>query len=102
MESVKLYALPELPYDYAALAPHLSADLLRLHHDKHHAAYVNAANAILQKTDKARTDNADFDAKATFKELSFQIGGHVLHSLFWKNLAPGELGRGRETLRLHR
>src|ERR1017187_7660400 len=94
MESVKLYALPELPYDYAALAPHLSADLLRLHHDKHHAAYVNAANAILQKMDKARTDNADFDAKATFKELSFQIGGHVLHSLFWKNLAPASAGGG--------
>jgi Fe-Mn family superoxide dismutase len=96
MESVKLYALPELPYDYAALAPHLSADLLRLHHDKHHAAYVNAANAILQKMDKARTDNADFDAKATFKELSFQIGGHVLHSLFWKNLAPASAGGGRK------
>ena len=94
MESVKLYALPELPYDYAALTPHLSADLLRLHHDKHHAAYVNAANAILQKMDKARTDNADFDAKATFKELSFQIGGHVLHSLFWKNLAPASAGGG--------
>ena len=94
MESVKLYALPELPYDYAALAPHLSADLLRLHHDKHHAAYVNAANAILQKMDKARTDNADFDAKATFKDLSFQIGGHVLHSLFWKNLAPASSGGG--------
>src|ERR1039458_4434966 len=88
MESPKLYALPELPYDYAALTPHLSADLLRLHHDKHHAAYVNAANAILQKMDKARTDNSDFDAKATFKELSFQIGGHVIHSLFCKNLAP--------------
>ena len=54
MESPKLYALPELPYDYAALTPHLSADLLRLYHDKHHAAYVNAANAILQKMDKAR------------------------------------------------
>ena len=94
MESPKLYALPELPYDYAALTPHLSADLLRLHHDKHHAAYVNAANAILQKMDKARTDNADFDAKATFKELSFQIGGHVLHSLFWKNLAPTSAGGG--------
>jgi Fe-Mn family superoxide dismutase len=94
MEKPKLYALPELPYDYAALAPHLSADLLRLHHDKHHAAYVNAANAILQKMDKARTDNADFDVKATFKELSFQTGGHVLHSLFWKNLAPASAGGG--------
>jgi Fe-Mn family superoxide dismutase len=55
---------------------------------------VNAANAILQKMDKARTDDADFDAKATFKELSFQIGGHVLHSLFWKNLAPTSAGGG--------
>jgi len=55
--------------------------LLRLHHDKHHAAYVAGANAILQKMDKLRNDNTDFDTKATFKELSFHIGGHYMHSL---------------------
>jgi superoxide dismutase, Fe-Mn family len=88
MEINKLYVLPELAYPYNGLAPHISEELLRLHHDKHHAAYVAGANTILQKMDKSRIDNTDFDTKATFKELSFHIGGHILHSLFWKNLAP--------------
>jgi superoxide dismutase, Fe-Mn family len=94
LETQKLIVLPALAYDYTALAPHMSEALLRLHHDKHHVAYVNGANAILGKMDKARTDNADFDPKATFKELSFHIGGHVLHSLFWENLAPAGKGGG--------
>jgi len=94
METQKLYVLPNLPYDYTSLKPHLSEELLKLHHDKHHAAYVTGANAILQKMDKARADNTDFDTKATFKELSFHIGGHILHSLFWKNLAPADKGGG--------
>jgi Fe-Mn family superoxide dismutase len=101
METQKLYVLPNLPYDHAALKPHLSEELLKLHHDKHHAAYVTGANAILQKMDKARTDNADFDVKATFKELSFHIGGHILHSLFWRNLAAaGRDGGGKPSGRI--
>ena len=88
MDTPKLYTLPKLGYEYNALAPVISEDLLKLHHDKHHSAYVNGANTLLQKMDKARTDNADFDTKATFKELSFHSGGHLLHSLFWENLAP--------------
>lgn len=84
----KQYVLPELSYPYNALEPVISENLLRLHHDKHHAAYVNGANSILEKMDKANKENTDFDTKATFKELSFHIGGHVLHSLFWKNLMP--------------
>jgi Superoxide dismutase len=98
METQKLYALPTLEYGYNALAPYISEELLRLHHDKHHAAYVNGANAILQRMDTARGDSADFDTKATFKELSFHIGGHLLHSLFWENLAPeGRGGGGKPT-----
>ena len=96
METQKLYVLPELDYEYEALAPYISEDLLRLHHDKHHTAYVNGANAILQNMDKARSENTVFDTKATFKELSFHIGGHLLHSLFWKNLAPAGNGGGGE------
>ena len=96
MGTVKMYDLPKLGYDYNALAPVISEDLLRLHHDKHHASYVKGANAILQKMDKARSDKADFDTKATFKELSFHIGGHLLHSLFWENLAPPGKGGGEK------
>jgi Fe-Mn family superoxide dismutase len=88
MAEKKLYSLPELPYDYKALEPHISEAQLRLHHDKHHAAYVNGANAILKKMDEARGAGTDVDMKAALKELSFQAGGHVLHSLFWSNLSP--------------
>jgi Fe-Mn family superoxide dismutase len=88
MSDKKLYSLPKLPYASNALEPFISEAQLKLHHDKHHAAYVNAANAILERLEKARQAGADVDMKATLKELSFQVGGHVLHSLFWKNLAP--------------
>jgi superoxide dismutase, Fe-Mn family len=90
----KFYSLPELPYAYNALEPYISEAQLRLHHDKHHAAYVNGANAILERLDKARQAGSDVDMKATLKELSFNVGGHILHSLFWANLAPaGKTGK---------
>jgi len=88
MADKKLYSLPDLPYAGNALEPFISEAQLKLHHDKHHAAYVNGANALLGRLEKARADGADLDMKATLKELSFQAGGHLLHSLFWQNLAP--------------
>jgi len=91
----KFYVLPKLPYDYKDLVPHMSEEQLRIHHAKHHQAYVNGANAILQKLDKARKENTDIDIKSTLKELSFNIGGHLLHSLFWENLAPTGRGGGK-------
>ena len=94
MEEQKLYALPDLPYAYDALAPYMSKDLVALHHDKHHAAYVNGANAILERLDKAKTDGSDYDTKATYKEMSFHIGGHLLHYIFWENLGPAGKGGG--------
>ncbi|MEM2995671.1 MAG: superoxide dismutase [Candidatus Bathyarchaeia archaeon] len=94
MNEVRLYSLPQLPYAYGDLAPYMSEEQLRIHHSKHHQAYVNSANAILQKLDKTRREGADIDVKSTLKELSFHIGGHVLHSLFWENLAPPNRGGG--------
>ena len=88
MADKKFYALPDLPYAYNALEPFISEVQLKIHHDKHHAAYVNGANGILERLDKARAASTDVDMKATLKELSFQVGGHALHSLFWNNLAP--------------
>jgi superoxide dismutase, Fe-Mn family len=84
----KFYTLEDLPYAYNALEPHISEAQIRLHHDKHHAAYVNSANTILERLDKARQAGTDLDMKATIKELSFLAGGHILHKLFWENLAP--------------
>ena len=82
------YTLPDLPYDYAALEPHVSAQIMELHHDKHHAAYVAGANQTLEKLAAAR-DKDDFGAIVGLeKTLAFHISGHVLHSIFWKNQSP--------------
>jgi len=97
MEKAKFYSLPQLPYRYDELQPYVSQEQLTLHHQKHHQAYVNSANAILERLDKARKEGADFDVKATLKELSFHIGGHLLHSLFWPNIAPPGKGGGNPT-----
>lgn len=82
----KFYTLPELPYGTKDLEPYISEAQLKLHHDRHHLAYVNGANAVLERLDRARRDGAEIDQKSTLKELSFHIGGHLLHSLFWANL----------------
>jgi len=82
------YTLPELAYDYSALEPHYSARLLELHHGKHHAAYVAGANTTLERLAEARAKR-DFAAiNLLQKNLAFHLSGHVLHSLFWKNLSP--------------
>jgi Fe-Mn family superoxide dismutase len=94
MDGIRTFTLPKLPYDYNALAPYMSEDQLKLHHDKHHQAYVNGANAAFEKLDKARQENTDIDAKAAMKDLSFNIGGHLLHSIFWENLSPAGKGGG--------
>ncbi|HNQ29735.1 MAG: Superoxide dismutase (Fe) [Methanoregulaceae archaeon PtaB.Bin009] len=94
MEQNRLYTLPALPYDYKALSPHISEEQLRIHHTKHHQGYVNGANAIYEKLDKARREGSDLDVKAVHKELSFHIGGFLLHALYWENMAPAGKGGG--------
>ncbi len=86
----RFYVLPKLPYEYDELQPFISEEQLMIHHSKHHQAYVTGANKILEQIDKARVDNIDLDMKSTLKSLSFNIGGHILHSLFWNNLASSE------------
>ena len=82
------YTLPDLPYDYAALEPHISGRIMELHHDKHHAAYVGGANAALDKLAEAR-ESGNLDAVNLLeKNLAFNLGGHVNHSVFWENLSP--------------
>ena len=88
-----VYTLPELPYDYAALEPHISGRIMELHHDKHHAAYVAGANAALEALTAAR-DAGDLGAVNLWeKNLAFNLGGHTNHSVFWKNLSPNGGGR---------
>ncbi|WP_327637588.1 superoxide dismutase [Kribbella sp. NBC_00482] len=93
------YTLPDLPYDYSALAPSIAGEIMELHHDKHHATYVKGLNDTLDKLAEAR-DKGDFGGIVGLeKTLAFNLGGHVNHSIFWKNLSPdggdkpdGELG----------
>jgi len=86
------YTLPDLPYDYGALEPHVSGKIMQLHHDKHHRAYVTGANTALDGLADARA-REDFSRTAALERaLAFNVSGHVLHSLFWQNMAPGAGG----------
>jgi superoxide dismutase, Fe-Mn family len=82
------YTLPELPYDFSALEPHISGAIMELHHDKHHAAYVTGANAALDGLQTARNDDSLANVNKLQKDLAFNLGGHVNHSIFWNNLSP--------------
>ena len=82
------YTLPDLAYDPGALEPHLSAHIVELHHGKHHASYVAATNATLDKLAAARADDRWDTLVGLEKSLAFNLGGHVLHSMYWTNLSP--------------
>ena len=88
------YEVPDLPYDYAALEPHIDEQTMRIHHDKHHQAYVDNANKALEGTDWA--DRPPEEALASLDQLPEDkrtalrnnVGGHVNHSLFWTIMGP--------------
>ncbi|WP_019136942.1 superoxide dismutase [Cellulomonas massiliensis] len=82
------YTLPDLPYDYAALEPHISGRIMELHHDKHHATYVGGANTALEKLAEAREKDDLAAVNLHEKNLAFNLGGHVNHTVFWQNLSP--------------
>jgi Fe-Mn family superoxide dismutase len=88
------FEVPPLPYDYAALEPHIDAQTMQIHHDKHHQAYVDKANAAL-----AGTALADASVEDVLRNLSSlpqdkqtpvrnNAGGHANHSLFWELMGP--------------
>ncbi|KAI9463915.1 manganese superoxide dismutase [Russula earlei] len=87
-----LHTLPDLPYAYNALQPHISAEIMELHHSKHHQAYVNGLNAAEEAYTKAPSTRERIALQAALK---FNGGGHINHSLFWKNLAPVKQGGGQ-------
>ncbi len=82
------YTLPELPYDYGALQPHISATIMELHHSKHHQTYVTGANTALAQMAEARESGNLANINKLEKDLSFNLGGHVNHSIFWTNMSP--------------
>jgi len=82
------YTLPELDWDYGALEPHISGEINELHHSKHHAAYVAGVNAAVAKLEEARANDDHTAIFLNEKNLAFHLGGHVNHSIWWKNLSP--------------
>ena len=82
------YTLPALAYDYSALAPSISGTIMELHHSKHHQAYVTGANTALAQLAEARDSGQLIYVNKLEKDLAFNLGGHVNHSIFWTNLSP--------------
>jgi Fe-Mn family superoxide dismutase len=88
------FSVPDLPYDYAALEPHIDEATMRVHHDKHHQAYVDKANGALEGTEWADSDVEDvlksLDSLPADKQgpVRNNAGGHYNHTLFWQMLSP--------------
>jgi len=83
-----LYTLPKLPYDYDALEPAYESRTLKLHHTRHHAAYVAGLNGALEKLQAARKSGDFASITALSRAVAFHASGHVLHTLFWNSMKP--------------
>lgn len=90
------YELPKLPYELDALEPVISKDIMNLHYNKHHNAYVTNLNAALEKYSELQKSGDVAGMIATLQAIKFNGGGHVNHSIFWTNLAPQNAGGGKE------
>jgi Fe-Mn family superoxide dismutase len=82
------YTLPDLPYGTDALEPFISGEIIQLHHDKHHAAYVKGANTAIEALQDARQRDDFSRIAALERQLAFNVSGHVLHSIYWCNMTP--------------
>ncbi len=83
-----IYQLPDLTYDYGALEPAISGEIMELHHDKHHAAYVKGANSTAEQLAEARAQRSLGQLPGLERAMAFHLAGHALHSIFWTNLSP--------------
>jgi Fe-Mn family superoxide dismutase len=93
------HSVPPLPYEYSALEPHIDEQTMRIHHDKHHAAYVNNLNAALEKHPELQNKSAEDLLKSVNtapEDIRTAVrnngGGHVNHTMFWEIMAPGKGG----------
>lgn len=98
MTDLEIYSLPDLPYDYGELEPHISGRIMELHHDKHHDTYVKGANTALEKLHEQRGKGEFTTLSMLERNLAFNVSGHVLHSVLWTNLSPD--GGGQPTVEL--
>ena len=92
--SFQKVALPELPYGYAGLDPIIPAEILEIHHGKHHKAYVDKYNDLGQQLFSKLAGGDEISKQALFNKVHFNLGGHNCHSLYWENLAPHKNGGG--------
>ena len=84
-----IYILPPLPYAYDALEPYIDESTMRLHHDKHHAAYVKGANEASRNLREIAEGKRDVSETTHWvRQLAFHGSGHTMHSIFWKNMTP--------------
>lgn len=88
MTSIEYLRLPKIFYDYSDLSPYISEEQLKLHHQKHHKKYTQESNNILNSLNDIRKNNKKGDPKSISEDLSFNLSGHILHTLFWTNLRP--------------
>ncbi|KAL2628963.1 hypothetical protein R1flu_013649 [Riccia fluitans] len=88
------YTLPDLPYEYGALEPVISGEIMQLHHSKHHQAYVTGFNQAMEKLKEAHSKRDPQTIVQLQSLIKFNGGGHVNHSIFWQNLAPVKEGGG--------
>ncbi|XP_021192374.2 superoxide dismutase [Mn], mitochondrial [Helicoverpa armigera] len=82
------HTLPELPYEYSALEPVISREIMSLHHSKHHATYINNLNAAEEKLAQAQAKGDISTVISLAPGLKFNGGGHINHTIFWQNLSP--------------
>ena len=94
MHDTTSYKLPELPYDFNALEPVISKEIMELHYTKHHKAYVDNLNKALEKYHEAETKNDVAAMIAMQQAIKFNGGGHINHSIFWTILASPSKGGG--------
>lgn len=94
LSSTTKFILPDLPYDYSELEPYISAQIMEIHHSKHHQTYVNNLNVLHEKLDDA-VAKGDVSAIITLQQgIKFNGGGHLNHSIFWNNLTAPSKGGG--------
>ncbi|MEJ2777779.1 superoxide dismutase [Stygiolobus sp. RP850M] len=94
----KKYELPPLPYNIDALEPYISKDIIDVHYNGHHKGYVNGANTFLERMEKilnGQLTSGQYDIQGLLRGLVFNINGHKLHALYWKNMAPAGKGGGK-------
>jgi Fe-Mn family superoxide dismutase len=89
-----MYQLPKMPYDFGALEPVISGQIMELHYTKHHQGYVTNLNTALEKYDAAQKKQDIAAMIALQQAIKFNGGGHINHSIFWTNLAPPSQGGG--------